>query len=160
MINIRRVCEQDVDALVSLKAAVHALHATSRPDIFKAMHPDETAAWLRNRLADANVHGWMAEADQNPVGYVLAVRRSCDEATGKCARQWLELDEVVVDASCRRRGVARSLVQQAVAYAQQLGIEAVELTAWSFNEPARAAFEAIGFEPMIVRYRLHESSEE
>lgn len=77
-----------------------------------------------------------------------------DGSSDLSKRQWCEIYEVAVDASRRRRGVVRALIERAVAHARELGIEAVELSTWAFNETAHAAFASIGFEPVFVRYEL------
>ena len=53
----------------------------------------------------------------------------------------------------RQRGVARTLVERVLASARAQGVRDVQLTCWSFNAEAQAAFEALGFRPMTVRYQ-------
>jgi ribosomal protein S18 acetylase RimI-like enzyme len=154
MPTVRRASEVDVDALVPLKASVHALHVAERPDVFKSMTHDEVAAWLRDRLADETTHVWMTEHEGKTLGYLLAARRHREETSFSLARQWFEIDEVSVDLHHRHSGVARALLERAIVHAHDSGLETVELSAWAFNEPARAAFRRMGFEPMLVRYEL------
>jgi ribosomal protein S18 acetylase RimI-like enzyme len=154
MFSIRRASETDVDALSPLKASVHDEHVGERPDVFKPMKPEDVSAWLRKRLADEATHVWMAEDDGVPIGYVLATRRQREESSYSVARQWCEIDEIVVDPAHRRRGVARALMARAIAHARELSLDAIELSAWAFNEPAQAAFERLGFERMLVRHEL------
>jgi ribosomal protein S18 acetylase RimI-like enzyme len=154
MPTVRRASELDVDALVPLKASVHALHVARRPDVFKSMTNDEFAEWLRERLADESTHVWIAEDEGKAVGYLLAARRRREETPFSLARQWCEIDAVFVAVNHRQSGVARALLERAIAHAQDSGLETIELTAWAFNEPARAAFQRMGFEPMLLRYEL------
>ncbi|MBN1605616.1 MAG: GNAT family N-acetyltransferase [Polyangiaceae bacterium] len=154
MFTIRRASESDVDPLVPLKTLVHALHVERRPDFFRPMTAAEVAASLREGFADRTTDVWMAEEEGEAIGYVLAARRQRDETSYSVARQWCEIYEVAVEVSQRRRGVARALIERAVAHAREAGIEAVELTTWAFNEPAHAAFASMGFEPMLVHYEL------
>jgi hypothetical protein len=44
------------------------------------------------------------------------------------------------------------LVARVLGEARSQGLE-VELTSWAFNTDAHAAFRALGFSPMIVRFR-------
>jgi GNAT superfamily N-acetyltransferase len=154
MLEIRRASEADVDSLAPLKAGLHAKHVARRPDVFKAMDRDAVAAWLRERLADDATQVWMAEERGRPMGYLLAVRREREETPFSLGRRWCEIDEVAVEASYQRRGIARALIERAAAQAQESGLDAVELTTWAFNEPAQAAFARVGFRPMIARYEL------
>ena len=146
--------------MVPLKASVHALHVARRPDFFRPMKAIEVAASLRGRLADPTIHVWMAEEEGKAIGYVLAIHRKREETSFSIARQWCEIDEVVVDVNRRRRGVAGALIERAVAHAHQSGLEVVELSTWAFNEPAHAAFVSVGFEPLLVRYELKARSED
>jgi GNAT superfamily N-acetyltransferase len=149
---IRSISDGDVDTLLTLKASVHALHVAARPDVFKPMSSAELGRWLRDRLAEDDTSGWLAERGGTRLGYVLAAHRSRPETSFSHARQWLEIDEVVVEPSERRRGVARALIERVAAEGETLGLDGVELTAWAFNDTAHAAFERAGFRPMTLRY--------
>ncbi|MEQ9325522.1 MAG: GNAT family N-acetyltransferase [Polyangiaceae bacterium] len=153
MLTVRRVVEDDVEALTPLKAEVHASHVTAHPDIFKAMTHDQLARWMRDRLAEDNTHAWVAEEAGAVLGYAMAAQRSRGETTFSHERAWCEIDEIVVVAHGRRRGVARALITRAVQHSQSLGVDDVELTTWAFNAGAQAAFQRMGFRPTIGRYR-------
>ena len=157
MFTIRSASRADVEALLPLKAALHERHVIERPDIFKAMSERALSEWLRDRLADDATDVWIAEEEGEPVGYLMAARRERGETSYSLARRWCEIDEVAVEASHRRGGVARALIERAAAEARASGMPSVELTTWSFNEPAQRAFMAVGFEPMILRYELREA---
>jgi shikimate dehydrogenase len=154
MLIIRRASEADVCALVSLKASLHSLHVAQRPDFFKAMTHDDLVAWLRERLANAATHVWMAEEESKVIGYLLATQREREETSYSAPRRWCEIDEVAVESSSRRRGIARALIERAVVQAREVGLDSVELSTWAFNESAQAAFGCVGFQPMLVRYEL------
>jgi len=153
MLSIRRASEADLDALAPLKASVHDQHVKERPDVFKPLQPDDVIAWLRKRLGEESTHLWMAEDGGIPAGYVLLARREREESPYSFARQWCEIDEIVVETTCRRRGVARALMARAIAHAHELGLD-IELSTWAFNEHAHAAFGRLGFQRMLVRYQL------
>jgi len=154
MLSIRRGSEEDVDSLLPLKVSAHALHVAERPDFFKHMSQDEVSVWLREALAEKSTNMWVAEDGGKPIGYVLARQRERQETRFSVARQWCEIDEIVVEASHRRRGAARALMTRAIAHAQELGLHAIELSTWGFNEQAHAAFVRLGFQRMIARYEL------
>ena len=154
MLTIRHVTEADVDVLVPLKASLHALHVAHRPDFFKAMKPHKVTTWLRDRLLEDTTAGWLAEDDGVPIGYLLGAWRERPETSYSHPRRWLEIDEIAVDASCRRRGIARALIERCAAEAAEAGVATLELTAWAFNEAAQSVFARTGFEPMLARYAL------
>jgi diamine N-acetyltransferase len=153
MLGIRRASEVDLDVLSPLKALVHDQHVKEHPDFFKPLQHDDVIAWLRKRLGEETTHAWLAEDGGIAAGYVLTARREREESPHSFARQWCEIDEIVVDTTYRRRGVARALIARAIAHAHELGLD-IELSTWAFNEHAHAAFARLGFRRMLVRYQL------
>jgi ribosomal protein S18 acetylase RimI-like enzyme len=59
---------------------------------------------------------------------------------------------VAVDPTCRRRGVGRALIEKIFRDAHDRGLSDVELSAWAFNDVARAAFRRLGFTPKTIRF--------
>jgi GNAT superfamily N-acetyltransferase len=58
----------------------------------------------------------------------------------------------------RRQGVARALVNAALAHAEGAGIREVELASWAFNQSAHEAFRKLGFVPKVVRFEFNSSA--
>ena len=116
----------------------------------------EEGAWL---LTTAE---WRSIADERR--YLRAVRRHPDAAVyvvedaGRVvARLSLARDVhpasrhvadlgLMVAASHRRRGIARALLEQSVAWAGGVGVRKLELHVFPWNEPAMALYESFGFE--------------
>lgn len=83
------------------------------------------------------MRGYVWEEDGQPVGVVNVVRQG---ASGK----W-EIGNVAVLPEYRRRGIARALVEAALALAQERGAERVLLEVVEGNLPASALYESLGF---------------
>jgi len=137
---VRRAAPGDAGALVELGRAV-----SSEPE-----------AWL------------ITEADWREVGderrYLRAVRRSpyaavyvAENDDGIVARLSLARDShpasphvadlgLMVAAAYRRRGIGRSLLEHAVEWARENGVEKLELHVFPHNEPAIRLYEQFGFE--------------
>ena len=137
---IRRAAPADASALVELGRAV-----SSEPE-----------AWL------------ITEGDWRNVGderrYLRAVRRSphaavfvAENEDGIVARLSLARDShpasphvadlgLMVAAAHRRRGIGRTLLEQAVGWARESGVEKLELHVFPHNEPAIKLYEQFGFE--------------
>jgi [ribosomal protein S18]-alanine N-acetyltransferase len=137
---IRRAAPADAGALVELGRAV-----SSEPE-----------AWL------------ITEGDWRNVGderrYLRAVRRSphaavfvAENRDGIVARLSLARDShpasphvadlgLMVAAGHRRRGIGRSLLEQAVEWARETGVQKLELHVFPHNEPAIKLYEQFGFE--------------
>lgn len=150
-ITVREAQERDIDLLVEMKSIVHDLHVTSVPTYFKQPEPVTVAEFFRSRLRDPQTHVWIASAGESPVGYAVSILREQPETPVCLARRFCELDEIAVRPARRREGVARVMVERVLADARARGVRDAELTCWSFNADAQAAFEALGFRPMTVR---------
>jgi RimJ/RimL family protein N-acetyltransferase len=98
------------------------------------------------RSADAAV--FVAEADGGIVGR-LSVARDTHPASPHVADLGL-----MVSASHRQRGIGRALLETAVDWAKEVGIEKLELHVFPHNEPAIRLYERFGFEREGLR-RAH-----
>jgi L-phenylalanine/L-methionine N-acetyltransferase len=121
----------------------------------------EEGAWLLTTDA------WRSVAEERR--YLRAVRRHPDavvyvvEDAGRIvARLSLARDVhpasrhvadlgLMVASSHRRRGVGRALLDQAVAWAESVGVGKLELHVFPWNGPAIALYESFGFEREGVR---------
>jgi ribosomal protein S18 acetylase RimI-like enzyme len=152
-VNIRRAAVGDEVLLANLNRFVQQLHLEHRPDHFRTTQSTELAAWYRSRLEQLSTRAWIAERDELPVGYVLAIVHQASENPFVQARRWCEIDQVAVDPGCRRTGIASALIRHAVSEANSEGV-AVEAASWSFNESAQELFRQLGFVPKTIRFEL------
>ena len=145
---VRRATPGDAAALVELGRAV-----SSEPE-----------GWL---ITD---NDWRDQADERR--YLRAVRRSphaavfvAETPAGVVGRLSLARDShpasrhvadvgLMVAAGHRRRGIGRALLEQAVEWAKETGIEKLELHVFPYNEPAIRLYEEFGFEREGLR-RAH-----
>ena len=97
------------------------------------------------RASDAAV--FVAEADGRIVGR-LSVARDSHPASPHVADLGL-----MVAASHRRRGIGRALLERAVEWARETGVEKLELHVFPHNEPAIGLYEEFGFEREGLRRR-------
>jgi GNAT superfamily N-acetyltransferase len=149
---VRPAVVGDEERLAALNGLVHELHVVNRPEDFKPARAEDVSAWFRSLLQRPTALIWIAEEDGGPIGYVLALLHERPENPFRPARRWCEIDQIAVSETRRRRGVARTLVQHVLAEVRRRGIREVELSAWSFNEPAHHAFRRLGFAPRVTRF--------
>jgi RimJ/RimL family protein N-acetyltransferase len=90
------------------------------------------------RSPDAAV--FVAEAAGRIVG-----RLSLARDTHPASRHVADLG-LMVASSQRRRGIGRALLERAVEWAQEVGVEKLELHVFPHNEPAIRLYEQFGFE--------------
>jgi ribosomal protein S18 acetylase RimI-like enzyme len=86
------------------------------------------------------------------VGYALAITRRRPEGVFGNARQYVEIDQVGVASTARRRGVCRALIDRIRERARAEGIPQVVLKSWAFNADAHHAFRRLGFTPETIQF--------
>lgn len=156
---IRRAGEPDIESLVALNAVVQELHVAARPEVFVRPAEGAVAAWFGEVLRNDAARVWIAEFEGEAVGYLLAFDEERPANPFAGAQRWLEIDQVAVVDAARRYGVARRLIEAAIADAEARGMDRFELAAWTFNDRARVAFEKLGFAPKMVRFERRNAPE-
>ena len=151
---IRPAAIGDEALLAGLNACVQELHLGRRPDHFRPTQSAELATWYRSLLEKATSHIWIADEDGLPVGYLLMIVHEARENPFARARRWCEIDQVAVDPSRRRRGIARALILNAVSWAKAEGIPRIEAASWSFNDGAHEMLRRLGFVPKTTRFEF------
>lgn len=152
-ITVREAEERDIDFLVEMNRSVHALHLAAEPAYFRHAEPAAVAEMFRSRLRQPEARVWIASIGEVRAGHAVGVVRERAENAMCPAQRSLELEEIGVSPAYRQRGVARALVERVLADASARGIGDVQLNCWSFNAEAQAAFEALGFRPLMVRFQ-------
>lgn len=104
-----------------------------------------------SRIADAGRVVLIAEADGGLVGFVdVLLERHEDEGTYHQPGIEGYVEELIVSASYRRRGVATALMVAAEAWVGESGGHALFLDAHITNAEARAFYGAIGYRELGV----------
>ena len=90
-----------------------------------------------------------------PAGHLLWTAWAADRAVGHL---WLAVDDhhdgprafvydIAVTADARRRGYGRVIMQAAEQMARDRGCTSIGLSVFGFNHPARALYDALGYQP-------------
>ena len=116
--------------LADLNALVLQLSSTAAP---------LTAAALTELLAHEGTSVLVARLGDRVVGTLTLV----EFATPTGRRAWIE--DVVVDAAVRQRGVADQLTRAALALAAAHGVRQVDLTSRPSRQAANALYQKLGF---------------
>jgi GNAT superfamily N-acetyltransferase len=139
-IHIARASKADIPALIDLLAALFAIESDFSADHTKQgrgldlllSQPDDRAVVLVARTGEGRVVG-MASAQ-----LVISTAEGAPSA-------WIE--DVVVSQSLRGQGIARLLLQEALAWAQQHGATRAQLLADNANTPALDFYRHTGWQP-------------
>lgn len=135
IMQVRRAGPQDLEALAVLFDAYRCFYGQPT-DIARARD------WLRTRMRFGESVVLVAERDGMAVGFTQLYPMFSSVRT---ARTWI-LNDLYVDASARRGGVARSLLDAAVQFARDDGAVGIALETMRDNAPARALYRAAGWD--------------
>ncbi len=140
------------DDLAALLVDVTALHAGVLPNIYpKATADAGMTDYLRRVLVLEDTHLFVAETDSMVVGVLILQRGEVPRTPVHVPRRWVTVDAIVVREAFRRRGIGEALMEQARAWANERGIDAVELMVAEFNTAAIAWYEKLGYTSVYRR---------
>jgi L-amino acid N-acyltransferase YncA len=135
---IRDAGESDLSIIIDIyNATVPTRMVTAE------LEPTTVAArlpWFREHSPDQHPF-WVAESDNRVIGWL-----DFKKFLPRCAYRGTAEISVYVDEKFRRRGVARRLLEEAIARAPSLGINVMVGLIFAHNEPSLKLFERLGFE--------------
>ncbi len=145
---VRRATPDDVPVLVGLFQELERLQGdwrvfTPRPGFY-----DEIGAKYQRALETENAVVLVADDDGEIVGMAYGEVRTPSRFSDERA---LELSGVVVRAGYRGRGVGRALVKASAEFAEENGVDWVELKTFAPNQGAMEFWESLGFTPRVVQ---------
>ena len=148
---IRRMTSEDFEGIRALQTEIQTLHEKNRPDLFRPGAVSYTEKIFLDTVNDPNWRCAVAERDGTIVGFLFAwVRKIRNHRNLNDANVFL-VDDICVAESDHRRGFGRALWDYAEAAAQEAGCARIELNVYSFNESARAFYEAMGLKTQVLR---------
>jgi len=145
---IREALESDLPAIIDIYNATvptRMVTAELEPTTVEARLP-----WFREHSPDQHPF-WVAESDGCVIGWL-----DFKKFLPRCAYRGTAEISVYVDERFRRRGVARRLLEEAIARSPSLGINAIVGLIFGHNQPSLKLFERLCFQrwgllPSIAR---------
>lgn len=131
---VQRATPTDLDALVPLFDAYRRFYGQPA-DLPRARD------WLQARMQGNESVVLLARRDGDAAGFVQLYPMFSSVGT---ARTWV-LNDLYVDATARRSGVARALLDAAAEFARADGARAIVLETTRDNAPARALYRNAGW---------------
>ena len=145
---IRRAREQDVEGINSLLRQVLMVHHNGRPDLFKADVKKYTDAELYDMLQDDSRPVFVAVDETSGVlGYVFCIMKQYPDDNILTDIKTLYIDDLCVDAACRRQHVGKRLYEYVLGFAKEQGCYNVTLNVWECNPGAKKFYEKCGLMP-------------
>ena len=155
---VREMTEADLDAASLLAEELVLLHHSwdrtrffTTPDVAKGYR-----WWFARQLGEAGVVLLVAEVEGQIAGYLYGSLEERDWA--KLLDAHGAIHDVYVADSHRRSGVARALMQAAIAALEGQGVGRVVLSSATPNTQAQALFSSMGFRPTMIEMTRERSS--
>jgi GNAT superfamily N-acetyltransferase len=148
-VRVRQATPEDVPSLVALFQELDRLQAdwrvfTPRPGFY-----DEVGERYQQAFDNPDAVVLVVEDDEGEVvGMAYGEARTPSRFSDERA---LEVSGLVVRAGYRGRGVGRELVGEAARFADERGIEWIELKTFAPNRGAMEFWEDLGFSPRVVQ---------
>lgn len=150
---IRAARAADYEVTCELFDQLDAVHREQLPWLFRAP-PEQprTQSHFDALLASADASILLAVARQ-PVGLISVRMQRAPELPVFIPQRWSVIDDLFVLPSFRRRGIGAQLIGAAENWARERGGAWLELGVYTFNEDARAFYEALGYGPVSTKLR-------
>lgn len=142
---VRLANESDLERVNALRKQVNDLHVAAHPEVFKAGFPAELRDHIFTIWNDREQDIIVSERDGEIAGFAVLHHVVKGETPFMKARDFLEIEEICVDESQRRKGIASELLAFSKDYARERGFRRIELNMWEFNADALRFYEASGF---------------
>ena len=143
---LRRACDDDLDAAFGLFAEVQSIHSNAEPAFFRPPGTDDSfKRYFEDMLSDPEQHLVFACVDGIEVGYIQYFLGSRPKNLYRPEQRFAYIRQLVVSKEHRRKGCASGLIDHVKQHAGQQQIALLGIDFWSFNDAARACFEKAGF---------------
>ena len=147
---IRFAINEDIPGILALLQQVGQLHYEGRPDIFRTGAQKYGPSQVMAMLNKPGTPIFIAAEDEKVLGYCFCVVKKHEKDPVFNDYTELYIDDLCIDAACRRRGVGKALYEAARRYAKQRGCHNVTLNVWNFNEDALEFYKSCGMQPQRI----------
>ncbi len=146
--SIRHAENRDIGRLIDLLHQVLEVHASGRGDLFQSGTTKYSEAELESMIKDEITPIFVLEDETGTVqGYAMCQMEDV-ESPNMVKHRNLYIDDICVDASCRRKHYGNRLYEFVKAYARSIGAYHITLNVWNCNPDAIAFYEKLGMKPM------------
>ena len=135
-----------IPGLIRLLYQVGGVHHEIRPDLFRSGAIKYTEKELEALLADENFPIFVAEAENQVLGYCFCQIRDYRGSTVLTDRKEIYIDDLCVEEALRGRGIAKALYGHVTDWAKETGCTYITLNVWQGNDNAMRFYEKMGMQ--------------
>lgn len=146
---IREIRIEDYGAVDKLMQQLHKVHVNGRPDLYVDLEHPYSKEEFEDLVENDEVISVAAEVDERIVGICFVTMRN---KSGMVPMRTAYMDDLVVDESYQRQGIAKALLEAVEKRTKELGAKRMDLMVWSFNEQAKSLYESFGMTPQRFIY--------
>jgi ribosomal protein S18 acetylase RimI-like enzyme len=150
---IRQATVDDAHAICQLLTEGGILHAQALPTLLKIPEFSMTENFVDGLLQDEESHLWVAEANQQVVGYLHFNYREEREHPIIVPRSYITVLSLIVKEQFRQQGIGKSLMQRVHEWVKEHNVDDIELQVYEFNTPAMGFYEKLGYETISRRMK-------
>jgi GNAT superfamily N-acetyltransferase len=152
---LRPLEPSDYEALTALLTPLDVMHHEALPHLYRpVVDPVRSREFFLAQLAREDVFWRGAVVGATLLGFVCASCVTRPERAPHAPGKFVRIDDLMVHAEARRRGIGRALIAAALDWARTASITDGELNVFEFNAEARAFYERLGFSTLMRRFSL------
>ncbi len=152
---IRSAILDDYNSIDALYSQLHKLHVEKKAEYYKQVESVFSKSDLNEYISKDNKMIYVSINDNNEnVGFVECEIRETKDATVLTDRKILFVHALVTDIEHRKKGIARALFNHMLLEGRKIGIDAIELNVWKFNQEAIGFYESYEMKVKNIRYEL------
>jgi ribosomal protein S18 acetylase RimI-like enzyme len=151
-IQVREARGADFERLSALFAEENRFHAQLVPAYVQVTSPVLTREELRAFLDSPTDRLFVCEDGVDLLGAVIVSLQNSPEDRWNKSRLCGYIEDLIVTATARGRGVGRQLMQAARRWVMAQGVQTIELHVWETNTGARHFYESLGL--LTVQCRM------
>ena len=152
-LNIRQATAKDADAICLLLTEGGEFHAHALPTLLKPPELSVTENFVDNLFQDKESHLWVAEIDQQVVGYLHFNYREEKEHPVVVPRSYISVSSLIVGEQFRHQGIGKALMQRVHEWAIEHNVNDIELQVYEFNTFAMGFYEKLGYQTVSRRMK-------
>lgn len=145
-INVRKASAEDYDPMCTLFNEVDSLHRDNLPHIFKKPDgPVRELDYFLELVFDNNVGLFVAEFEENIVGFVHAIIKEAPDIPIFIQRRYAVVDSILVKSGFQNQGIGKLLMDKMQEWSISNGATSIELNVYEFNSSGISFYEKCGY---------------